>query len=292
MITIRPAAAADIDAIVALLHAHMNTAFSPARWRRLFAHQWCNDAPDLGRVAEWRGEIAGCVAAIYSTREIDGSRYRFCNPAAWYLRAEARDADMGAGLALMESLTRDTDTTYVALTSSKNTIHPMRWLGFTVLDREKYVWCHDPATCRRGDGLTLITDTAALHARTGVNERRILADHAGLPVHPVFVDRGNGPGGLIIFADSIKGEGERWLDVLYVSDPTLLATDGGRIAARLLDRPGTFMAADCRFAATPPAAANRVALPVPRFVKSAAGLAPDRIDHLYSELQLLDQKLR
>jgi hypothetical protein len=50
------------------------------------------------------------------------------------------------------------------------------------------------------------------------------------------------------------------------------------------------LAADARFVDGVQNGAEREALPVPRFFKTER-LAPHEIDHLYTELQLLDLKL-
>ena len=51
------------------------------------------------------------------------------------------------------------------------------------------------------------------------------------------------------------------------------------------------MAADCRFCTGEPQGAERVMLEVARYIKSKS-VTGHHADHLYSEIQLLDQKLR
>lgn len=283
--TIRPALAADIAPMIDLLHTHMNSKFSKQRWRRLFTYTWCAEKPDFGRVAEVGGEIVGCVAAIYSDRLIDGQLERFVNPAAWYLKKEARGT--GLGIDLMADLTSNPEWHYHVNTSSKNTTGLLERIGFGVLDDAKYVWRRG---VRSAGMANLVTELAAIHAAISEDESRILRDHHGLPVTPVFC-MATGSSALLILGNTIKNENERWLDVMYVSNPKFLAENGDAVAQSLLREPDMVFAADARFCKGEAEGAKRVTLDVARYAKSQT-LSGHYIDHLYSEIQLMGQKLR
>ncbi len=288
---IRPATESDIDGMVALLQGHMNSKWTPARWRRLFTYDWETDRPDFGRVIEIGGEIVGCLGAVYSERVINNRRERFCNPCAWYVRKDVRQQITGAGLKMMRDLTADTTRHYVINTSSATTTHLLRRVGFVALDQEKYVWTREtvPAAVSAA-GLEIIADRAAIDGLVDDTGRRLIHDHANLPAFPLLIQH---PGGqtLLMLADTVKGEGERWRDVLYVSDPEMLTRHGAALAARLLEAQSDVLSADSRFCASQPSGADRRPIDVPHFAKSA-GLAPHHLDHLYSEIQLLGLKLR
>ncbi len=289
---VRPATAGDIEGMVALLQRHMNAKWPPERWRRLFTYAWATERPDYGRVIENEGEIIGCLAAVYSERVINGRRERFCNPCAWYIRKDVRRQAIGLGLAMMRDLTADLTRHYVINTSSPNTTHLLRRAGFIVLDEQKYVWTRQTALAAppTGSAIDIVNDRATVAALVGEAERRLIEDHGSLPAIPRLVRHAEGAT-LFMLAETTKGEGERWLDVLYASDPACLSRHGAAIAARLLAGPNEFFSADSRFCKAPPPGAAARPIEVPHFAKSA-GLAPHHLDHLYSEIQLLDLKLR
>jgi len=284
---VRPATERDIGGMVALLQGHMNPKWPPERWRRLFDYAWASDRPDLGRVVERGGEIVGCLAAVYSTREIDGRVECFCNPAAWYLRKNVRHEAAGAGLAMLRDLIADPARHYIINTSSAATVRLLRRMGFVDLETEKYVWRGPPASV---SPIRVERDPDRIAARVSAAERRLLADHRGLPVTPLLARHPNGET-LIVVAETIKGDAEAWVDVLYVADVDVLARHGDALAARLLSDTCHVLAADSRFCASPPPGAVVEPIAVPHFMKTP-GLPRRHFDHLYSEIQLLGLKLR
>ena len=286
---VRPATENDIDGMVALLQGHMNPKWTAERWRRLFTYEWQAHRPDFGRVVDRDGEVVGCLAAVYSERVIEDRLERFCKPCAWYMRKDVRHEGAGLGLKMMQHLTADLTRHYVINTSSANTTNLLRRAGFVDLDVEKYVWTRDGAAPMRRQ-IEVISDPATIERLVDAAERRLIKDHAGLPVNPLLVRHADGQT-LIMLADTIKGAGERWLDVLYASEPLCLARHGAALAGDLLNGSGEFLAADSRFCETPPLNAVRRPIAVPHFTKKT-GLDPHHLDHLYSEIQLLELKLR
>ena len=288
---VRPATENDIDGMVALLQGHMNPKWTAERWRRLFTYDWQAHRPDFGRVVDRDGEVVGCLAAVYSERVIEDRLERFCKPCAWYMRKDVRREGAGLGLKMMQHLTADLTRHYVINTSSAHTTNLLRRAGFADLDAEKYVWTRESAaaTAMRRK-IDVITDPATIDRLVDAAERRLIKDHAGLPVNAILVRHADGQT-LIVLAETVKGGGERWLDVLYASDPLCLARHGAALAGDLLNGSGEFLAADCRFCETSPPNAVRRPIAVPHFTKKT-GLAPHHLDHLYSEIQLLGLKLR
>ena len=175
--TVRPARASDICPMVELLHSRMDDTISRERWLRLFTYGWLADKPDFGRVALLDGEIVGCVVAVYADRLIDGRTERFVNPCAWYLDRRARG--QGLGLELMADVTSRADWHYIIPTSSGRTTGLLERVGFSVLDREKFVWRHAASAARTP--LRLIRDPCELRDRMPAEVSRVRADHAGLP---------------------------------------------------------------------------------------------------------------
>jgi GNAT superfamily N-acetyltransferase len=281
-VIIRPAHEGDVEPVVALLHAQMNRKIAPERWRRLMTYGWLADKPNLGYVAEAAGRIVGYVGAVYSDREISGHTERLVNICAWYLDRDHRG--QGGGERLMAEATANPDWHYNIMTSSSRTLKILANVGYRVLDDARFDWQRT-----EGAALTVEGRTDVIAASVSPAERKILADHAELPVTPVLVTHRGGKS-LAIFSVTQKGEDQPWFDLLYVGD-TALMREGQALANALLPADDAVLSADARFCGdNAPVGAQAVTLPVPRFVKSSS-LSGAAVDHLYTELQLMGLKL-
>jgi GNAT superfamily N-acetyltransferase len=281
---IRPAGAGDIDAVCALLHEKMNAKIAVERWRRLMTYEWLADKPDLGRVVEARGKILGYVGMVYADRDVAGRSERIVNICAWYLDKSLRGA--GLGTQMMADATADPAMSYDIMTSSKNTLGILDAVGYRVLDDHHYVWR------KAGPGesaLTIERDPAAIRACVSADEARLLDDMAGLPVTPMLIGA-DGAQALLFFSVKRKGADVTWFDLLHTSDRAVFAAQAQALATAVLPEGPAVLAADCRFVEGSAHGAECQVLPVPRFYKTER-LKRHEIDHLYTELQLLDLKL-
>ncbi|MDH3231913.1 MAG: GNAT family N-acetyltransferase [Alphaproteobacteria bacterium] len=281
---IRPAGPGDIDAVCALLHEKMNAKIAADRWRRLMTYEWLADKPDLGRVVVADGKILGYVGMVYADREIDSRRERIVNICAWYLDKSLRGT--GLGTAMMADATADPAMSYDIMTSSKNTLKILDAVGYRVLDEHRYVW---RKTGPPDAALTVLDDPVAIRARAAPGEARLLDDMAGLPATPILIEA-DGALALLFFSVKQKDADVTWFDLLHTGARTLFADQGQALANALLPQGPAVLAADARFVSQAADGAARERLPVPRFFKTER-LAPHQIDHLYTELQLLDLKL-
>lgn len=290
--TIRPAQSGDIDDIITLLQTHMDPAVSRDRWGQLFTYSWLAEMPDFGRVAIAGGRIVGYLGAIYSDRSVDGEIIRFVNPHSWYMEKPARRVVKGMmgglGLEMLRDLTRDPDRHYYTSTSSRLTIALLRRVGFKMLDHSKLVWRAKPAT-RSPKTIEVVRDEDAILSAVEPRWRKVVEDHRTWPVYPLLV-RSQGRALFVMMATSMKGDDETWHDVMSCSDPGLLAGWGQSIADAILDSDDGRFACDERFCNGEAQGAQTVKLDVARYFKSQT-LQPRHFDHLYSEIQLLGQKL-
>jgi len=281
---IRPAGAGDIDAVCALLHDKMNAKIAAERWRRLMTYDWLAEKPDLGRVVEAGGQILGYVGMVYADREINGRSERIVNICAWYLDKSLRGT--GLGTRMMADATSDPALSYNIMTSSKNTLKILDAVGYGVLDDHRYVWRR---TGPPDAALTVLDDPDAIRARVGPSEARLLDDMGGLPATPILLEAAGGRS-LLFFSVKQKGADVTWFDLLHAGDRAMFTAHAQALANALLPDGPAVLAADGRFVLRPPDGAAHEPLPVPRFFKTER-LAPHEIDHLYTELQLLDLKL-
>lgn len=176
---------------------------------------------------------------------------------------------------------------YAILTSSGRTPPILARLGYHVLETERLVW---QAGARPRPAPLLEHDPGRIAAALGPAARRLLADHAGLPVRPLLL-AAEGESALLMLSVVRKDEEILWYDVMHAGAPAVFARHAQAVADAILPEPGARLAIDRRLlrgAAAPEASIET--LSVPRFLKSAR-LEPADIDNLYSELQLLDLKL-
>ncbi|MEM9125745.1 MAG: GNAT family N-acetyltransferase [Pseudomonadota bacterium] len=285
---IRPATHNDIEPSIDLLHTKMSRKISPERWRRIFEYDWGMAKPDYGYVAEVDGRIVGYVGAVHADRVIDGRRVAMTNMCAWYLEKEHRGH--GAGQRLMAQATSDPSRHYTSMTSTSNprTMGVLRSAGFAPLDEYRWDWQRNTQGTQDIQAILNVDD---ILARSTGQERACLNDLLPYGIMPVLL-RQDDREFLIVFADTVKGDDQPWLDVLYMrgAETGFLADFGQQVANLLLPADNAVLSIDRRFCGKDPGSGTRITLPAPRFVKSP-DLSGSGVDHLYTELQLLSLKL-
>ena len=122
-----------------------------------------------------------------------------------------------------------------------------------------------------------------------IRDRVLLDDMALQPLSP-YLFQSDGVDNLLFFSIKRKAEQIVWYDLMYASDLNHFSVNAQHLADALLPTSPAVLAADGRFVTEPALDATRELLPVPRYFKSER-VAPREVDHLYSELQLLDLKL-
>jgi GNAT superfamily N-acetyltransferase len=280
---VRPAVAADIDAVCRLLHEQMNRRLLPERWRRITTYGWLDEKPDFGRVVEDRGQIVGFVGSVYADREIGGRRERVVSMSSWYLDKAYRG--QGLGFALMASATADESASYTMITVSPRNLAMLPKLGYQLLDHDRRVWSRSEG---RIDGIEIEQDPARILPRVDARQQRMLNDHVQLPIHPVLISAGDGRC-LAVFSIKRKREDITYFDALHLSDGAFFARHAQAIADALLPAGKALLAADTRLLGGEARGAVEV-MPVARYYKSTR-LSPAEVDNMYSELLLLDLKL-
>ena len=287
---VRPAGPGDIDAICTLLHTEMNDRIPLERWRRLMTYDWITDIPDFGRVVENNGRVLGYCGMVYADRIVGNSSEdrrieRIVSMSSWYLDKSLRG--QGLGRDMLASATADRSLSYATLTNSRKPLGIVEAVGFRILEDHRYLWRRAAGTV--DSSLIVTRDPAVIRKRVDISERKLIDDMARLPVAPILLEVG-GRQTLLYFSVKRKDADITWHDLLYAGDRTLFVRHAQHLANVLLPDPVSVLAADGRFVQHAPDGAEREALPVPRYFKSER-VAASEVDHLYSELQLLDLKL-
>ncbi|KEJ91094.1 GNAT family N-acetyltransferase [Sulfitobacter donghicola] len=263
----------------------MHTAFPRAKWgadgwRRLLANRWGGEKGEFAVTARDGGALVGVMGMNDSLRHTPRGPKRYRNLTSWYVLKTHRG--MGMGEKLMHTAMADPEVTSTNLTSAKAALPLVDRIGFKVLDDKRFVWRHS------GAAPLPFTLAPLQEADLNLADAKVLADHADLNLKPMVIETPDGPVTLVL---SVKQKVDEYVthEVVYVGQSDLLAKHGQAIADTLLPETGAVFSVDSRLAhgATPNAVEP---IEVSRFFKGASML-PAEIDHMYSEIVLMDMKL-
>lgn len=267
------------------VEAFMHAAFPRAKWgadgwKRLLANRWGGKGGEFAVTARDGDQLVGVMGMNDSLRHTPRGPRHYRNLTSWYVLKTHRG--MGLGEKLMHHAMADPEVTSTNLTSAKAALPLVDRIGFKVLDAQRHVW--------QQSGNTPLSKTLDPLADAELNavDAQVLADHADLNLKPMVVETPDGPITLVL---SVKQKVDEYIthEVVYVGQPELLAAHGRVIADTLLPEVGGVFSLDSRLVngATPDATEQ---IEVPRFYKGTSML-PAEIDHMYSEIVLMDMKL-
>ena len=282
-VVVRPAEEGDIDGVAALLYDNMSAKVSKERWRRLMDYPWRPADVSRGCVAVDGGRVVGFLGLVYADRPIAGRVERFCNICAWYLLKDYRGR--GIGQRVQEESVADPRLTYTILTATDATGRAFCGSGFKVLDDKRYILRQQTG---RDIGLDLADDPQRIVDELEADERRILEDHRPYNVRHLLFRAGGGACYLMVQMKR-KGDDIDYVEVMHASDARFLAAHAQSIANMLLNSDRAVLAIDHRFLPQLMDWESET-IGLPRWYRSSS-VAPGAIDHLYSEIPLLDLKL-
>lgn len=282
---VRPASEADIPAVVELLHTHMNGKIAPQRWRLVLDYPWRPQGAERGWLVEDRGVVVGFMGTIYSERVVDGRTHRFCDLSSWYLTREYRGD--GTGDALLRAGMAQPDVTYQTMTARRATGRKIRALGFSVLDSKRHVFRPSGSSMSRRSGPTVVTDPAAIRQFLGPHQRHAHDLHAGFGLCEAYIPDF---GLWLVWQRKLKGEGVAYHEVLHASDPAALSANAQVVCDAIVSGETGILAVDARWMMPQDDAGAIETIALPRWFRSP-DLRGAAVDHLYSEIILLDQKL-
>ncbi|TQL40462.1 hypothetical protein FB562_2607 [Homoserinimonas aerilata] len=287
-IEVRPIARGDAEAVARFLSAELNPRVPLSAWAALLDPPWQAEAPNsgfqlvAGTDAQGGAEIVGVYIAVYSEREVEGVRRRFCNLAAFCVREEHR----AQSFRLLRAILGQKGFEFTDLSPSGNVVELNRRLGFVPLDTTTRLLVNLPSLPRRG---LEVTDDAATIERTLTGaDARLFRDHRDAPAarHLLAVD-GEEYAYLVYRRDRRKGL-PLFASPLYLGgSAALLATAWPQIASRLLLGGAVATLAEHRVLGRVPALGVTLKAPRAKMFRSAEVTAQG-IDYLYSELTLLE----
>mgnify|MGYP003669432839 FL=1 len=267
------------------VEAFMHAAFPRAKWgaegwTRLLANRWGGPSGAFAVTARDKGVLVGVMGMNDSLRHTPRGLQRYRNLTSWYVLKSHRG--QGLGEQLMQCAMADPAVTSTNLTSAKGALALVDRIGFKVLDAQRVVWRHSGT-----NALSFTLDPLG-DARMEAVDRQVLTDHVNLNLKPVVVETPDGPLTLVL---SVKQKVDAHVthEVLYLGQPDLLARHAQTVADTLLPAQAAVLSVDKRL--IPDIASGTVEpIEVPRFYRGTSML-PAEIDHMYSEIVLMDMKL-
>lgn len=283
-VAVRPAEEGDIDAVVDLLFNNMSQKVTKERWRRLLDYPWRPADAGRGYIAVDNDRPVGFLGLVYVDRPIDGRVQRFCNICAWYLLKSYRG--QGIGQKIQFGSVADPDMTYTIMTATLATGRAFGGnSGFRVLDDTRYL-------LRRRSGargnIDCLDDPDAIGSHLVTEDLQVLQDHRPYNLRHLLVRNGD-DACYIVMQVKRKGEDIDYHEVMYASDLKVLARSAPAIANTILGSDSAVLAIDRRFLPVAPDWESET-IRLPRWYRSAR-VPPERVDHLYGEVALLDLKL-
>lgn len=282
MIKIDYAPPEDRDAIVSF----MENAFSRAKWARdgwesILSGRWSAPGDNYAVTAKDGDKLIGVIGLIPSHRPTEGGMVKILNLTSWYIDKTYRGQRIGTRV--MELAMSDpTAMTATNLTSAKGALSVVAQVGFDVLDDMRMVWRHSG-----GPGLPIHDDPLAQDIPK--QDRRVLTDHIGLDLRTVAVET---PDGFCVLIISVKRKHDSYItfETMYIGNRALFSRHARAIADSILPPSDAVLSVDSRFVTPGTQADATEVIEVPRFYKAGRMPAAD-VDHLYSEIVLLGQKM-
>ena len=256
--------------------------WGPDGWQRLLDGRWAGTPGRYAITARDNGALVGVLGLVCATRQTPDGPRETANMSSWYVAKSHRG--QGLGSRMLELLTAQPGLTVTDVSSSKAAVPVVERAGFTVLDADRLIWHARPARSH------LPLDRAPLNAPDlPETDRRVIADHAGLPLEPLRIATPDGPCTLVL---SVKRKHDAYVthEVLYLGQPGIFAAHARAIADSLLPDSAAILSVDRRLLPpdTPCEATETFA--VPRLY-TPGRMNPAHLDHMYSEIVLLGLKL-
>ena len=290
-LTIRHAYDDERPAVAEFFHALMNPNVPLQLWNDLLDQRWTTSPAPCAVIAEEKGRIVGALTTVHADREIDGRAVRTCNLSGMYIDKSHRGVGLGRKIAVEVLATPGVE--FTAYSTNRASSAAVMSAGMTALDRHRHVWFpgKDGAGSSGNAAIVVVRDPGEVTALLDASLRRILADHAGMNIHPVAFQAPGGEICLVVFMIKVKGEDVTYYDALYISNLPLFARYARPLASALLPVGDALMSADSRFMAgldADPDATWEMRIPRAGLL---TGLAASKADILYSEIPLFDLKL-
>lgn len=169
MSTIRKAAPDDFDFVYPLFSGFQEPRPYKEEFQQLFVPRWGSDETYVGFILEENGEAVGYLGTLFSIREINGRKEKFCNLNCWIVREEYRSE----GLSLLFQVLRMKDVTITNFTGNR-VAAILKKFDFKVPDETLKILLPIPAL---SNGCELIFDSSRIAPYLDEHDHRVFDDH-------------------------------------------------------------------------------------------------------------------
>lgn len=279
MPTIRKALPNDFEYVYPLFSGFRAPRPSKEEFQQLFIPRWGSDESHVGFILEENGQAVGYLGTLFSAREINGRKEKFCNLNCWIVKEEYRSE----GLLLLFQVLRMKDATITNFTGNR-VASILGKFDFKVLDKTLKILLPVPTP---GDGCELIFDYSHIASWLDAHDQRIIEDHREFKYSFVLLKAREGIS--LISFKKVKRKGLPVLEVHYLSRRDVLLKHIRHVLPGLCLRTGTvgLMLGDhfLRGESIP------VSITIPqrqmRLFRSTT-VSAEEMDTMYSELQVLN----
>lgn len=278
-VRVSPITGADVRAVAAFLHVHLNARVSADDWARSIAVPWSVDAPNHGYMLVDDGTVVGAYLAFYSQRSINGRTEQFCNLGAWCVLPDYRLHS----LRLVRAMLAQDGYHFTDLSPSGSVVPLNTRLNFQFLDTTTALVVNLPWPS--WPGRTVITSEPVEIARTLTgDELRRYRDHASASAARHLVIRQGDEWCYVIFRHDRRKNLPLFVSILHVSNTALFHRAARPLARHLLVRHGALATlAELRVVGHRPRPSVLLGAHRRKMYRSPS-LRADQIDYLYSEL--------
>jgi hypothetical protein len=265
--------------VAEFLHTELNARVTAASWASAITPPWAVDPPNHGFLLRVGERVVGAYLAFYSERTIDGRPEQFCNLAAWCVLEKYRSHSVR----LLRALVAQQGYHFTDLSPSGSVVPLNTRLKFSHLDVATSLvpnlpW---PLWSRR---TRIISERREIERTLRGRDLEIYRDHARAAVARHVVVVKGGEMCYVMFRRDRRKNLPLFASILYVGNPELFPTVGRYVFRHLLVRHGIpATLAELRVVGYRPTPSIVLKSPRPKMYRSA-GLRPDQIDYLYSEL--------
>ena len=255
-----------------------------AGWTKLLDGRWSTPDAPFAITARDQGELVGVLGMIPATRQTSLGPRTIASLTSWYLLKPYRG--QGVGRDIMAMATGNPQITATNLSSARDAIPVVLRAGMTVLDSKRLIWRASDRSARR---LPFTSDPLSLGRGITQVDRQVLKDHDDLNLKSLCIETPDGPCVIVL---SVKRKDDAFVthEVMYIGAPAVFAQHVRAIADTVLPPQGAVLAVDRRFMPEDAQPDAVVDIPVPRYY-TPGRVPPNEVDHLYSEIVLMDMKL-
>jgi hypothetical protein len=279
MPNIRKAVSDDFDYVYPLFSGFQEPRPSKEQFKQLFIPRWGSDDSNVGFILEENNKAVGYLGTLFSLRQINGRREKFCNLCTWIVKEEYRSE----GLPLLFHVLRMKDVTVTNFTGNR-VVPILEKFDFKVLDKTLQILFPFPVF---GDECELIFDHSRIAQLLNTQDQCVFEDHREFKYSFVLL-KAKDEVSLICFK-KVKRKRLPFLEVHYLSERNVFFKHIRHVLPSLCIRTGVvgLMIGDHFLGDAHPPFSIMIPQRQLRLFRSKTVLS-EEMDTMYSELQLLN----